>query len=304
MTITIRPIIVDDKEDVLSIASRISLNYFEKVFDFWVNSPQNLFYGIFIDDDLIGMADIFFHALKEAWLQGIRINPEYQRQGLAFKLVDHLENLCTNRSVKIIRFNTAPQNDAMIKLGKKRGYKETGDWIVYRVSAGEIKQMLNNSEKPDKIPYNTLHVTPISLFFSQYNHSVPPNGLLFSDFRTYTWQSIHNKTPVTHPIPYLVVSSDQRAGISVQDMSPELHQTSLLGTTIGFGWGAISKVVILIKLAISQKLEEGYKKFRIGLPLSFEAVFSAFGFNLSDPNYPIFWKVFSKELGIKERIDV
>ncbi len=300
MAITIRPIKIEDKKRLLSIASRMTLNYFEKVFDFWVNNPQNLFYGIFDDDDLIGVADVFLHASKEAWLQGIRIIPEFQRQGLATKLVDYLETLCANRAIKAIRFNTAPQNEAMIKLGSKRGYKKNGEWIVYRTSAEEMKQMLNNSKGLEEIPFNILQVNPISLFFSQHNQPFPPNNLLFSDFRTYTWQSIHNKTPSTHPISYLVISNDQRSGISVQDMSPEIHGTTLLGTTIGFGWGTLTSIEKLIRAVVSQKLEEGYKKFRIGLPMSFEAVFSTLGYNLHDPNYPIFWKVFSKKLERKD----
>ncbi|MFX1512929.1 MAG: GNAT family N-acetyltransferase [Promethearchaeota archaeon] len=298
MTIIICPIKIEDKENVLSIARRIPGNFFDKVFDYWIADPQNLFYGIFINKELVGFGDLFLHASKEAWLQGIRIIPEFQRQGLATKLVDYVETLCANKAIKIIRFNTAPQNENMIRLGIKRGYKKNRDWIVCRASAEEMKHMLDNSTEADRVPFKTLRVNPISLYFSQYHRPFPPTELLFSDFRTYSWQSIQNKTAPTHPTPYLIIAEDEEVGISVQDMDPKLHQTTLLGTTIGFIWGSSTTGEKLLRTFISQKLEEGYKKFRIGLPDNFESIFLNLGFYLQDPDHQILWSVYSKDLNV------
>ncbi len=65
---------------------------------------------------VIPETDTFF-----SWLGGV--HPDYRQQGIAQRLLDRQEDSARNIGMKKIYFTSYDRFPAMIKLGKKNGYK-------------------------------------------------------------------------------------------------------------------------------------------------------------------------------------
>ena len=62
---------------------------------------------------------------KKAHAYHIFIDPEYRQQGLAEKMVHHLELLGRSEKMEVMTLRVVPKNKPAIKLYKKLGFEET-----------------------------------------------------------------------------------------------------------------------------------------------------------------------------------
>jgi len=80
-----------------------------------------LFLGAFENDKLIGVV-IVNHEGRKGWINRLAVLPEYQRRGVASKLVEYGENWLRERGIKIYATLIEDYNDSSKKLFKKMGY--------------------------------------------------------------------------------------------------------------------------------------------------------------------------------------
>ena len=83
-------------------------------------------FAIKSEDWIIGMGNLkIIPDTKRAHVYHIFIDPNYRQQGLAEKMVRHLELLGRSEKMEIMTLRVVPKNKPAVKLYKKLGFEET-----------------------------------------------------------------------------------------------------------------------------------------------------------------------------------
>ena len=144
MAITIKKISYQNKKDARILATVLT-NWFKDPKELNLTSPNTSYPFKFIKWVMLTDADQEIHSFvikSEDWIIGmgnlkiipdtkrahayhIFIDPNYRQQGLAEKLVRHLELLGRSEKMEVMTLRVVPKNKPAIKLYKKLGFKET-----------------------------------------------------------------------------------------------------------------------------------------------------------------------------------
>ena len=138
-----------DKKDVLNFCQNTFSwgDYIHEVWDNWINEG-NL---IVIDDDQIpvSMAHAgFYPDEKMIWIEGIRVNNNFRKKGLAQKMICYFESNAKSQGFEISRMLIASENNPSLTLAKKLGYQIISKWNYFSLESKQISQqnvILSNS---------------------------------------------------------------------------------------------------------------------------------------------------------------
>lgn len=138
MTLLIRPARPDDKPAVLELTRDIweGHDYLPRVFDAWVQDPTGHFYVVEVDGKVAGLGRVSFPDPDEAWLEGGRVHPEYQGQGLASILFAYQMFVVRRSGVRVARFCTASDNAPVHHLAKVYRFRRLADSLLWEAPAG------------------------------------------------------------------------------------------------------------------------------------------------------------------------
>ena len=145
MAITIEKISYQNKKDA-RILEAVLTNWFKDPKELNLTSPNMAYPFKFKKWVMLYDADQEIHSFvmksDEGWIIGIGnlrlvtdskkahayhifIDPEYRQQGLAEKMVHHLELLGRSEKMEVMTLRVVPKNKPAIKLYKKLGFEET-----------------------------------------------------------------------------------------------------------------------------------------------------------------------------------
>jgi len=102
-------------------------DYIEYVWDYWLSE------GVLIVVEKlhpVGISHAFF-SKNQVWIEGIRINPTNRRQGLASKLVDHVESIAKERHIIFSFMLIDAENSASMEMAKNLNYEIFEIWKFY-----------------------------------------------------------------------------------------------------------------------------------------------------------------------------
>ena len=130
-----------DKKDVLNFCQYTFSwgDYIHEVWDNWINEG-NL---IVIENDQIpvSMAHAgFYPDEKMIWIEGIRVNNNFRKKGLAQKMIHYLEGKAKSQEFKISRMLIESENNPSLTLAKKLGYKIISKWNYFSLESKQISQ--------------------------------------------------------------------------------------------------------------------------------------------------------------------
>ena len=135
---------VSDKEAVLDFCKNTFSwgDYISEVWDFWIDEG-----GFFVIRDgsipiAICHASIS-SATNNMWIEGIRVHPDFRRQGHAQKLVYYSEKIATNQNCKTSQMLIETNNKNSITLSQKLGYKLKDTWNFYSFTPNETPSKYN-----------------------------------------------------------------------------------------------------------------------------------------------------------------
>ena len=144
MSITIERISYQNKKDV-RILEAVLTNWFKDPKELNLTDPKMSYpfnfkkwitltyanqeihsFAIKSDDWIIGFGNLMIiPETKRAHVLHIFIDPDYRQQGLAEKIVRHLELLARSEKMEVMTFRVMPKNIPAIRLYKKLGFEET-----------------------------------------------------------------------------------------------------------------------------------------------------------------------------------
>jgi len=138
-----------DKEAVVDFCKNTFSwgDYIAAVWDGWI-LQGNLF--VAVEGAVpIGLCHIVHTDDRQAWVEGIRIHPDYRRKGYGRKMISHCESI--KKSIKTIRMIIESDNTSSINLAQSMGYYMEDRWRLYAlmpqketssvIVASDIKQV-------------------------------------------------------------------------------------------------------------------------------------------------------------------
>ena len=130
----IRPLRATDKEDILEIAKHTwdGHDYLPYFFDAWINDRDSHTAAIEKDGHVIALANLrVIENGLTGWMEGLRVHPDYRKQGLASILTHHIVRLAKEIPVERIRYTTAVDNETSLHLGEEVGMKREFNLAVH-----------------------------------------------------------------------------------------------------------------------------------------------------------------------------
>lgn len=118
-----------DKSSVLEFCKNTFSwgDYVHDVWDYWIEEG-NLF--VIEKENPVGICHGFF-STNHIWIEGIRVESSVRRQGLASKLVNHLESIAIKKGIHSSLMLIDAKNYSSLFMAKNQGYAVTETWKFY-----------------------------------------------------------------------------------------------------------------------------------------------------------------------------
>ncbi len=234
-TIVIRDAINSDKFSVLNFCKDTFSwgDYIQDVWDYWL-SEGNL---LLIEKQYpVGICHAFF-SKSQVWIEGIRINSNFRRQGLASELVKHIELLAKEKQIPFSFMLIDTKNSSSLSMAKSLNYQIFQTWNFYSL----LPQINNNH----KIQFgNVLNYTKIPHYVKSWRWSVLDKETLLS-------LSKQNK----------ILFSDKSGDISIAILTDsEYFDKTLIVTLFS---GSQNNTLDLISYIQNYGAEKNYQKIQI-----------------------------------------
>lgn len=144
---TLRPMSAADKPVMLGIASRTweGSDYLPFVFDDWLADGDGEFVAALLGDRVVGCGKLTFLTPADAWLEGLRKDPEVSEGGLAETVTRHfLRRLAVRPALRSVRFSTYVFNERSISVNERLGFRRRNvfsckAWTGKRDAAGSVE---------------------------------------------------------------------------------------------------------------------------------------------------------------------
>ncbi|MGD2106329.1 MAG: GNAT family N-acetyltransferase [Nitrosopumilaceae archaeon] len=113
-------------------------DYIKDVWDYWLSEGILL---VYVKNNPIGISHAVF--LKDhVWIEGIRIDPNCRRQGIASKLVQQIETRAIKNKIPASLMLIDNQNTPSLTMSENLGYKKYQTWNFYSL----LPQKTNSPE--------------------------------------------------------------------------------------------------------------------------------------------------------------
>jgi GNAT superfamily N-acetyltransferase len=103
------------------------------------------FYGLELDGKIVGTAKMTLMPNRVVWLEGLRVLPEFQKQGYGKKLADFILKLALKLVKKgkadLIEFSTYYKNTETIALATAAGFQEVDKFYLLSHKPVETKEI-------------------------------------------------------------------------------------------------------------------------------------------------------------------
>lgn len=105
-------------------------DYIDDVWDYWFSEGL-----LFVAEEKfpVGLCHAVFFK-DHAWIEGIRISPDFRRKGIASKMVQKIESIAQNRKIKSSFMLIDTKNKPSILMAKTLDYKIFQTWNFYSLS--------------------------------------------------------------------------------------------------------------------------------------------------------------------------
>ena len=185
MPAKIRKLIETDREDISEISRHVwdGNDYLPAVAEEWLKDPKCHFFGVEVDGHIVAVGNLrLIEDGQTGWMEGLRVHPEFRGKGFANEITQHLVTEAEHLGVRCLRYTTADENIASLKLAKMAGFSRlltmTVLWIINLTTSPQIKGY-TTIEKTSPARASRLLKT---------NPDIIPHRILI-----YDWKALNNK---------------------------------------------------------------------------------------------------------------
>lgn len=109
-------------------------DYLPDAWNHWVVSTRGDLLVAEIDDQIVGTVHVRYLENQEAWLEGVRVRPEFRKCGVASQLIQTAHSLASSKKCRVMRLETGANNLAARRTFEKFGYRRE---VLYAVHKAE-----------------------------------------------------------------------------------------------------------------------------------------------------------------------
>ncbi len=148
--IEVRPARPEDREAVLAFCRNTWEwgDYIEQTWDEWLNDPDGRLFVATVEEHPAGMVHLDMLTPIDAWLEGLRVDPQYRQQGLARALYEALLIEAMQRGAKYARQAIESDNELAQHLARLFHFRHVGTSALFHASPIPAKQKGTRQEKP------------------------------------------------------------------------------------------------------------------------------------------------------------
>ena len=155
-------------------------DYIKDVWDYWLKE-KNLYV---IEKEIpIGICHALF-SKDQVWIEGIRIKNSFRRQGLASKLVSHIESIAKKKQIQLAFMLIDTENFSSLSMAKNLNYKILETWKFYSLTSRPTKNYsvkLGNILKNFPFPFYVKSWRWLSLNNKILKRLSNKNKIIYSD---------------------------------------------------------------------------------------------------------------------------
>jgi GNAT superfamily N-acetyltransferase len=231
----IRNAVDSDKSPILNFCQDTFSwgDYIQDIWNYWL-SEGNL---LIVEKEFpVGV----IHAMlsnNQVWIEGIRINPNFRRQGLATKLVQHVELLAKENKIQFSYMLIDIENLSSLSLAKNLDYDIFQTWNFYTL----IPQINNGYEIK---------------FENNFDQSKIPQYV-----KSWRWLILDKKTLSSFYQQKKIIFSDKSDPVSIAILTDSEHFDKILVVTLISG--SSSNTLNLISYIQNYGAENNYRKIQI-----------------------------------------
>ena len=180
MSVEVRKVTNSDKNDVLDISRHIwgGHDYLPSVLDDWLKDSSSNVFGVQLGSHIVAVANLrIIESGKIGWMEGLRVHPQHVGKGYANLLTEKLVATARNAGVQRLRYTTAIDNKASLKLAEKHGFARVFEMGVSWRARPKVKLLAEVDSKVKKS-----NVSEVYRLLKNNPHIVP-HGILVYDWK-------------------------------------------------------------------------------------------------------------------------
>ncbi|GHO43850.1 GNAT family N-acetyltransferase [Ktedonospora formicarum] len=262
--IKVRPARPEDREPVLAFCAHTwdDGDYIEHVWDEWLGNPAGQLIVATVDEQPAALVHIEMLTSDEAWLEGLRVAPEFRRQGLAREVNQAALAEAMRRGATYVRMAISHVNERSQQISESAHFRRVGAFLPFSIQP-DIEQVtrLSGIDKPRLATIEDLD--DIINFMNASNVFPIVGGLYYVRFRAYAISAELLEEKIKAQQVYLLHRWERLDGLAIvetrEQPSPHLSVGYIDGT-------AIEPISLLANDIMQRALELEFDKVRIYVP--------------------------------------
>lgn len=136
-SIETRPARPEDRDTVLAFCASTWAwgDYIAYVWDEWLHDPDGRLFVATVDGTPIGLSHLYMASKTEAWQEGMRVDPNYRRHGIAGALAQAMQAEALRRGATTVRLMTESTNAQSIRLIERGSFHQIGAFAPFKALA-------------------------------------------------------------------------------------------------------------------------------------------------------------------------
>jgi len=131
--LAIRPARPDDRPAMERICAHTWEwgDYLPQVWDHWLADPAG---PVLVGERagrVVALSKITFQPEGQVWLEGMRVDPEYRRQGIARQFLDHSLTYARQHGARVVRLGTGSHNEPVHRMAAHAGMERVGAYLLW-----------------------------------------------------------------------------------------------------------------------------------------------------------------------------
>ena len=264
----VRPAYSEDRETVLAFCAHTWENgdYIERVWDDWLRNQEGQLLTATLDGQPVGIVHIRLLNGDDAWLEGLRVDPAYRRQGIARALSEAALLAAMRRDAIRIRLTTESHNPS-IHLYESLHLRRVGGFSLYnavpltpsRRATQEQLHLATPADLDTIIDYlNVSNIFPLV------------GGLYYMSFTAYAITEELLRAKIAAQQVYLLHRWERLDGLAITEPQPQEKRLSL-GYIVGTTIEAISLLAYNLRLLLGGMNLENIRAYTPDLVLVHDA---------------------------------
>lgn len=254
-TFEVRSARPEDRETVLAFCAHTWEwgDYIPEAWDAWLGDQQGRLLVATSDERAVGLLHLRMLNEHEAWLEGLRVDPAYRRQGVATALHQAAMAEAMRRGARTVRLLTETRNSAAIALARKSRMHEVGSFFPYQAPPlPELPRRLASLPTPELARAEDLE--EIIAYLNVSNIFPLTGGLYYSGFIAYSISDRLLKTKINAGEIYLLRRWERLDGLMMIEERQGRHGNYLfIGYIDGTTADTIGQLAYVLRHQAAQR---------------------------------------------------